>query len=238
MLLKVCSETDERWVMSDKAKMRLSLSQSCRYTDIKHFDLGNKAFLRCHSHSHSSCPMNGQVFKIACLFSGLQWALQPHMAASLIYFSLVCWCSPIKPEIVLQAAGLHKNITAYWSNLVTWSMTLALKMASSMCFSSNLMTHLMLLTTCWTSGGRLQLECSRNLATSILVSLYILRSARECGRSWGECACRARCLRWMSTFLPSFCCFLTDVWLGLTPTTSDEMSVGSKYKTENNYQTH
>lgn len=211
---------------------------------MKHFDLGNKAFLRCHYHSHPFCPMNGQVFKIAKLSLHFHpssmfvfWsALQPHMAAGLIYFSLVCWCSPIKPEIVLQTAGLHKNITAYWSNLVTWSMTLALKMASSMCFSSNLMTHLMLLTTCWTSGGRLQLECSRNLATSILVSLYILRSARECGRSWGECVCRARCLRWMSTFLPSFCCFLTDVWLGLTPPTSDEMSVGSKYKTENNYQ--
>ncbi len=113
-------------------------------------------------------------------------------------------------------------------------MTLALKMASSMCFSSDLMTHLMLLTTCWTSGGRLQLECSRNFATSILVSLYILRSARECGRSWEECVCRARDFRGMSAFLPSFCCFLTDMLLGLAPTTSVETSVGSEDKTNKN----
>lgn len=110
----------------------------------------------------------------------------------------------------------------------TWSMTLALKMASSMCFSSDLMTHLMLLTTCWTSGGRLQLECSRNLATNILVSLYILRSARECGRSWGECVYGGRGLRWMSTFLPSFCCFETGARVGLAPTTSAETSLVSK----------
>lgn len=122
-------------------------------------------------------------------------------------------------------------------NALTWSMTLALKMASSMCFSSDLMTHLMLLTTCWTSGGRLQLECSRNLATSILVSLYIFRSARECGRSWDECVCSERVLRWMSTFLSSFCCFLlTHMWLGLAPTASAEMSLGSEDKTERNSQ--
>lgn len=107
-------------------------------------------------------------------------------------------------------------------------MTFALKMASSMCFSSDLMTHLMLLTTCWTSGGRLQLECSRNLATSILVSLYILRSARECGRSLEQCVWSDLGLRWMSTFLPSFCCFLADICVGLPPTTSVELSLGSK----------
>lgn len=107
-------------------------------------------------------------------------------------------------------------------------MTLALKMASSMCFSSDLMTHLMLLTTCWTSGGRLQLECSRNLATNIFVSLYIFRSARECGRSCGECVYGGRGLRWISSFLPSFCCFAKGARGGLAPTTSAEMSLGSK----------
>lgn len=110
-----------------------------------------------------------------------------------------------------------------FAGAVTWSMTLALNMASSMCFSSDLMTHLMLLTTCWTSGGRLQLECSRNLATSILVSLYILRSARECGRS---SVCGTLALRWRSTFLPSLCCFLADMWAALTPILSAEISVG------------
>lgn len=116
-------------------------------------------------------------------------------------------------------------------------MTLALKMASSMCFSSDLMTHLMLLTTCWTSGGRLQLECSRNLATNILVSLYIFRSAREWGRSWEECVCTDRGLSWMSTFLPSFCCFLTHRWLGLAPTASVEMSLGSEDKNTQYHET-
>ena len=148
-------------------------------------------------------------------------------------YNLVCWwCPPIKPETGPQTACLHQTITGHYklSNPVTWSMTLALKMASSMCFSSDLMTHLMLLTTCWTSGGRLQLECSRNFATRTLVSLYILRSARECGRSWEECVCRARGLRWMSTFLPSFCCFRTLMWPGLAPTTPVVTSVEIKQR--------
>lgn len=110
----------------------------------------------------------------------------------------------------------------------TWSMTFALKIASSMCFSSDLITHLMLLTTCWTSGGRLQLECSRNLATKILVSLYILRSARECGRSWGECAWRDLDFKGMSVFLLSFCCFAACTWLSLSPITSVETPLGSE----------
>lgn len=111
-------------------------------------------------------------------------------------------------------------------------MTLALKMASSMCFSSDLMTHLMLLTTCWTSGGRLQLECSRNFATNILVSLYILRSARECGRSWEECVCSGRGLSCMSTLPSSFCCLLTLVWSGLPFTPSADVCLGSEDKTQ------
>lgn len=179
MLLEVCFDADESWVMSVNAKMRV-------------------------------CPRPASLIQATRLF----W--------DVFYLCM------------LMLASKTWNTLSYWSYFGTWSMTLALKMASSMCFSSNLMTHLMLLTTCWTSGGRLQLECSRNLATSILVSLYIFRSARECGRSWGEWVCRARGLRWMSTFLPSFCCFLTDVWLGLTPTKSDDRSVRSQHRTQNN----
>lgn len=130
--------------------------------------------------------------------------------------------------LFLQISLVHLPLKFIHVQKRTWSMTLALKMASSMCFSSDLMTHLMLLTTCWTSGGRPQLECSRNLATNILVSLYIFRSASECGCSWGACVYGGRGLRWMSAFLPSFCCFETSARAGLAPTPSAETSLVSK----------
>lgn len=116
-------------------------------------------------------------------------------------------------------------------------MTFALKIASSMCFSSDLMTHLILLTTCWTSGGRLQLECSRNLATNILVSLYIFRSASECGRSLDEFVCWDRGLRKKSIFLSSFGCLRINVWLSLAPTPSVVLSLESRKKGEEMWQT-
>lgn len=121
--------------------------------------------------------------------------------------------------------------TFCWELVITWSMTLALKIASSMCRSSVLMTNLMLLTTCWTSGGRLQLECSRNFATSILVSLYVLMSTKERGRSL-EMACNALGFKQMSPLLASLCLLedgtcLTAPWQDATTTESSGQAAGS-----------
>lgn len=77
-------------------------------------------------------------------------------------------------------------------------------MASSMCLSSDFITDRILFTTWRTSGGRLQFECSKNLATKILVSLYALRSTKERGRSF-EAVRKAFGFKWKSIFLESLC---------------------------------